>query len=259
MIKNINSYYNSSITFYFENNDTDIDLLLYSIGNSIGNSIDSNIILKIIDYYVDDIPSSIYKETEKDLNNLIRCFGYRHIKSMISYLYSPNYFNKNIIDLINELNDIVIPISYNIFNVTSTFTNGDYYWRIPTKYESNDLLQKKRELWIKLKNNKYLKIDLIFKIDKFLTKLKTTQLKSQILQKHKINIINRLENISIDSKFIKSFIRHDYMGNIYCMSEIEYVDYITKMYNKYTKLIESTFVNIMKDFVNQENPKKCLK
>ena len=36
----------------------------------------------------------------------------------------------------------------------------------------------------------------------------------------------------------------------------EYCDYIIKMYQKYLKLIESTFVNIMKEFVNQENIKK---
>ncbi len=248
IVKNINSYYNTSINYYFENNNTDIDKLIKSIDTH-----DNNLSLKIIDYYTNDIPSNIFAETEKEINVLMKKFGYKNIKLLLEYLYSPNYFNKNVLDLINEINEIVIPISYNIYNVTTS--NGDYYWRIPNKFESEDLLHKKRELWIKIKhsNNKYLRIDLIFKIDKFSSKSKTIQLKSQILQKHKNNIISKLENNNIDNKFVKTFMRHDYLGNIYCMSEIEYVDYITKMYYRYTKLIESTFVNIMKDFVNQDN------
>ena len=61
---------------------------------------------------------------------------------------------------------------------------------------------------------------------------------------------------NIDNKFIKSFIRHDYLGNIYCMSENEYIEYISKLYNLYIKLIDTTFVNIMKEFVNMDSIKK---
>ncbi len=247
IIKNLNSYYNSIINNYFENNNTDIDKLINSI------NIDNNI-LNILELYSNDIPNNIFNETYKQLNELIKQFGYKDIIGLINYLYPPLYFNKNILDLLNEINDIVIPISYNIYKINNI--NFDYYWKIPTKYDTSDMLCKKRELWIKLNdNNNYLKIDIIFKTDKFSTKAKTTQLKSLILHKHKSNILTKLESNNIDSKFIKIFMRHDYLGNIYCMSEIEYVDYITKMYQRYTKLIESTFINIMKEFVNQENIK----
>ena len=247
IIKNLNSYYNSIINNYFENNNTDIDKLINSI------NIDNNI-LNILELYSNDIPNNIFNETHKQLNELIKQFGYKDIIGLINYLYPPLYFNKNILDLLNEINDIVIPISYNIYKINNI--NFDYYWKIPTKYDTSDMLCKKRELWIKLNdNNNYLKIDIIFKTDKFSTKAKTTQLKSPILHKHKSNILTKLESNNIDSKFIKIFMRHDYLGNIYCMSEIEYVDYITKMYQRYTKLIESTFINIMKEFVNQENIK----
>jgi hypothetical protein len=133
-----------------------------------------------------------------------------------------------------------------------------YYWKTPTKFDNNDILNKKRELWIKLSNgkNKFMCIYVYFKIDKFSSKSKTSQIKSPYLQKIKTNIISRLENISIDIKFIKSFLRHDYLGNIYCLSEIEYCDYVMKTHQKYIKLIESNFVNIMKEFVNQDNIKK---
>jgi endopeptidase La len=245
IIKNLNSIYNSSINYYFENNNTDIDNLI--------NMTKPENIYKIVDSYVMDVPSNLFKEIDENINNMIRKYGYKQIKSMLEYLYSPNYFN-NIIETINEINDIVIPFSYSIH--TSINTNLPYYWKIPNKFDSFDILNKKRELWIKLNDNKYIKINVYFKIDKFSLKSKTSQLKSPLLQKHKNNIINKMNDYNLDEKFVKSFIRHDYIGNLICMSEIEYCDYINKMYQHYSKLIQSTFISIMKEFVNYDNPKK---
>ena len=250
IIKNLNAHYNNSINYYLENINTDIDEFIKTVGQ-----LDNTIILKLIDNYSNDIPTNIFKETELEINNLIKQFGYKDLKSMLKYLFSPNYFEKSVIDYINELNDIVIPIGYKIINNN---INNLYYWKVPNKFDTNDVLNKKRELWLKLINNNYICIYLYFKIDKFSCKTKTSQIKSPILQKNKTNIISRLENygINVDTKFLKSFMRHDYLGNIYCLSEVEYCDYLTKNYQKYTKLIESTFVSIMKDFVSQDNVKK---
>ncbi len=247
IIKNINSYYNNQINNYLENNKTDIDILINSIKDQ-----ENNIILSIIDKYSNDIPTDIFKDTDKEINKLISKYGYKNIKSMIELLYAPNYFNRNVMDLINEINNIVIPLSYSIHNVNNI--SNEYYWIVPNKYNSNDLLHKKRELWIKLNNSKYIKIDIIFKIDRFSSIFKTTQIKSPFLQKHKNNILLKIN--TCDEKFIKTFMRHDYLGNIYCMSEIEYIDYLNSNYNIYKKLCESTLVNVMKEFINQNNTKQ---
>lgn len=250
IIKNLNSFYNSNINHYFENNTTDIDNIVCSLNDS-----NNFTILKVLDFYQDDVPTNVFSEIEKQLDVLIRNYGHKNIKSMIEYLYAPNYFTKTTMDLIHELNDTVIPMGYNIHTVNNI--KNEYYWQIPFKYSIDDTLHKKRELWLRLKDsNKYLKIDVIFKIDRFSTKAKTTQLKSPILQKHRASILMKLDTTKINNKFIKSFIRHDYIGNIYCMTEIEYIDYITKMYCRYTKLIETTFVNIMKEFVAMDSVKK---
>ncbi len=251
IIKNLNSHYNNSINNYLENSNTDIDEIIKLCGST-----DNSIVLKILENYNNDIPTDIFKETDNDIHLLISKYGYKDLKTMLKLLFGPNYFDKTFIDYISELNDIIIPFGYNI-DVLNNPYNNTFYWKVPTKFDTNDILYKKRELWIKLKeNNKYICINIFFKIDKFSSKSKTSQIKSPFLQKMKNNIILRLENTSIDIKFIKSFLRHDYLGNIYCLSEIEYCDLIMKMYNKYIKLIESNFVNIMKDFVNQENVKK---
>jgi endopeptidase La len=246
IIKNINSQYNTLINYYLENNNTDIDNLLININE---NS------YFLVNNYLKDFPNNLFEETEKELNKIIIKYGYTNIKSLLLLLYPPSYFNNNILDLINDINDIVIPISYNIFTVNNI--NSDYYWKLPNKFDNIDLLYKSRELWIKLnKPNTYIKINVYFKIDKFSCKSKTSQLKSPLLQKIKNNILTKIDSTGSELEFIKSFMRHDYLGNLYCMSEIEYIDYVKKMYIKYTKLIEMTFVNIMKEFVNQDTFKK---
>ncbi len=247
IIKNLNSFYNNLINYYLENTDTDIDILIKQHNN--------NIILKILDEY-NNLPSDIFKETEIEINNLIKNYGYTDLKSMLSYLFPPNYLDKSIMEYINEINDITIPIGYNINTID---VNNNYFWKTPIKFDNNDILNKKRELWIKLSKNNFICINLFFKIDKYSCKSKTSQIKSPILQKNKTNILSKIDNygnVNVDIKFLKSFLRHDYLGNIYCLTDIEYCDYIIKMYQKYSKLIESTFVNIMKDFVNQDNIKK---
>ncbi len=254
LIKNLNTQYNNSITKYYDNdNKTEIDNLI----KSLNNMNDNKIILKILDNYINTIPCELFKESENEIRKLLNKFGYKQIKLLLEYLYAPNYFSKSVMDLINEIDDIVIPISYNIYN-NANMTENEYFWKLPNNYEHIDLLHKKRELWIKLnnKNKSYIRIDVIFKIDRFSSKSKTSQLKSPILEKQKNEIFIKLKDYNIDTEFTKSFIRHDYLGNIYCMSVIEYMDYLLKMYTNYTKLIGMTFVNIMKDFVGQNNIKK---
>lgn len=258
IIKNLNSYYNTAINNYLENSNTEIDELIKMINT---NNNDNLFVLKMIDTYNIDMPNDVFKETDNEIQKMISLYGYKDIISMLKYLFAPNYFDKSIIDYLNELNDIIIPVGYNIINNNSVSSNM-YFWKTPTKFDNNDVLNKKRELWIKLfsekgkEKNKFMCIYVYFKIDKFSSKSKTSQIKSPFLQKNKTNIISRLENVSIDLKFIKSFLRHDYLGNIYCLSEIEYCDYVMKTYQKYIKLVESNFVNIMKEFVNQDNIKK---
>ena len=249
IIKNLNTFYNEYINYYLDNTNTDIDKLVTNCINT-----DCKDILKIIKKYENEVPSDLFKETQDEFIELIRIFGYKNLNEMLQILFSCKNINMNITqqcqNIIDEINEIIIPIGFDIFTISNP--TEDYYWRIPTKFDENDMIEKTRELWIRLyKTNQYLRINVIFKIDKFSSINKTSQIKYPSLHKYKTNIIAKLEKDNkIDIKFIKIFIRHNYLGNIYTMTFEQYNDYILKMYNKYNKLIELTFVNIMKDFVS---------
>ena len=253
IIKNINTEYNSYINHYFDNMNTDIDILINKLSDMPPNKI-----LEIIKLFELDIPNVLFKDIFIIINDLIKNYGYINIKEMLHILYPSNNFN-NINNILEELNDITIPIRVNQFNVNTD--NNMFYWRLPNKYKEEDCLERTRELWIKIETNgniyKYIKIDILFKIDYFSSKMKTSQIKSPYLHKIKTNIMKKIENgNNMDINIIKTFIKHDYFGNIYCMELDNYIDYLKKSYIKYTKLVESTFVNIMKEFVSNENIKQ---
>jgi ATP-dependent Lon protease len=250
LIKDLNMDYNKIINDYLSRENTDINFLYNEIKNK-------ELSLEIIkNYEYQDINKNIFNNLNNNIKEIIKEIGYIKIKDLLLDIYNINYekiLDIKIIKLIDELNDIVIPLSYNTFNVSKE--EKLYYWRVPKKFKENDILEKTRELWLKipLEQNKYIKIELLFKIDKLSCIIKTSQINRPILYNKKLEILNKMimEN-NININFIKTLIKHDYLGNIYCYEMDDYVDYILKLYLKYSKIIDSTFVNLMKEFVSEK-------
>lgn len=244
LIKDLNSNYNITINDFLANENTDINLLY-------DNIVDKKIMLNMIDnYQYDNLNKSVFNNIQVKINEILKNVGYTTIKELLENIINTKNLNNETLNLINEINDIVIPISYNIFNVSNESNN--YYWRIPSSFTEMDLLEKTRELWIKIPNEetKYIKCCLLFKIDKLSCIIKTSQVNRSILYNKKIEILNKItveHNININ--FIKTLIKHDYLGNIYCKDVDKYIEYVLELYVKYSKLVDLTFVNLMKEFV----------
>ena len=79
----------------------------------------------------------------------------------------------------------------------------------------------------------------MFKNDLVNISLKSSQINLPYLYEKKNDIISLIEsnNYNIDPRFIKLFIRYDYIGNIFSMSVSNYVEYINKQYVKYSSYI----------------------
>lgn len=250
--------------------------------NYINNKLDENLIkenfnsvIKKINFKDDEDLFNILKDYEKLNNKLIQPLELSHqqiiqlisengcqsIKKMLKYAFNiPNnfIFSENIINLLNELEDIVVPLSYEFYQVKN---NKNYYWRVPNKFNEYDLLELTREMWIKNPlNDNYLKINLIFKVDLLSVRIKTCQVNYPILYKLKNKLLKEFElnNVKIDNKFIKSYMRHDYLGNIYCLSSKKYFEQIKKSYYQKLELENTTFLNLMKDFIKKDNSTKNL-
>jgi endopeptidase La len=254
--KSLNSINNSYLLTTFKediNIDNELKLLLHDdiiINEDLLNSL--NPILKIINNKF--IP---FFNQEKEVIDIIKKIGYPNIIEMVKFINS-NHISNEIVNIVNEINSIFTPTSINFYKVDTNFidNNSSFFWKIPKKYDENDLLELTRELWIKMEDNNYIKIEGIFKIDSLSTIVKTCQINYINLYDKKKNILREIENLNennIDLDFIKRFIKFDYIGNIYCMKIEEYVDYIINSHNLHNQLIKNSFISIMKNFISNGN------
>ena len=249
--KNINMCYNNFIVENLDKNTAiDIWFKQFDFNNK-------NIDIKdIIDFSkfikLKNMPLS---KQLSEIGQIISSLGYSSIDGLLVFFIGNNYktlLDKSIISLINEINNIFIPLSINFFDVNK---NDIYYWRNPTTFDKTDLLKLTRELWIKY-NNKYIKVTGIFKNDSIGVIFKTSQLNYPILYGYKNKIEEEIEKNKIDKNFSKKFIRHDYLGNYYTYSSSEYYTHVKKYYEKFIELSSTSFLTIMKEFLSESSDMK---
>jgi endopeptidase La len=246
--KNINTNYNNFIIDNLDKN-TELDIFFNQFDlTKLNNNFDDIIELRNFINFK-NIPLS---KQLLDIGKIMSSFGYNSLDGLLTFFIGNNYkkiFDSNIITLINEINNIFIPISIDFFDVNK---DEEYYWRKPQTFDKNDLLELSRELWIKY-HKKYIKITGIFKNDSIGVIFKTSQLNYPILYNYKNKIEDKIEELGIDNKFFKKFIRHDYLGNFYTLSTLEYLTNVKIYYEKYIKLSSSTFLIIMKEFIGENS------
>jgi endopeptidase La len=242
--KNINTIYNNNIN----NIELDNSLTYYSDFVNSTSDINIDLLLSHSEFLMKDIP---FKNEFEEIIKLMDNIGYKSIKDLLKFK-KYKIENNELNNLINEINNYFIPLSINIYNSKNII---DYYWRNPSNFIEEDILELNKELWILNKKNEnhysYFKIEGIFINDILSSKIKTSQILSSYIHLKKKNIIKELnEYTELDLNFIKRFMKYDYIGNLYCMTNDSYIIYILNAYKLYKELIKSSFVNIMKNFIN---------
>ncbi len=256
--KNLNTSYNSYIMNKLEsktNLDTKIHDFISLFQTDIADDYLFEKLLPIIKDKPDDIPLN---EQECEIKNIIAEVGYDNLSGLLEIFNDKFELSQSQKLVVLEISKVFIPVKTNFYYVSSH--NEEYYWRIPNKFSTTDLLELNRELWIKNVNeeNEYLKIEGYFINDSLSCFVKSSQLNYPVLHKLKGKISGELNKYSIDSKFAKKFIRYDYLGNIYCLEPKEYVAIIELAYQKFMEVTSSSFVNIMKDFISKGSEIKSM-
>ena len=255
--KNLNTSYNTYIIEKLDNynlldNKLSELLELFILDKSISDDFLLEKMILLIKLDKNNMPLN---EEELELLKIISDIGLNNIYDLLE---SFNYkFELSDIQnqLVNEISKVFIPTKINYFDVSSR--TDEYYWRTPQKFLETDYIEINRELWLKNPNShtecriEYLKIEGFFINDSLSCFIKTSQLAYPILQNNKTNILSNIALSSIDSSFIKKFIRYDYLGNIYAMTTKSYVKHIEFYYEKFIEITSLTFVNIMKDFISK--------
>jgi endopeptidase La len=222
------------------NNNNNNNNLLELINPSIKNKLNNNNLFPLY-------------EEELLLLNIIINYGYNNLINLINiFIYKIYILSEEQKLLINEISKIFIPIKICYKKLIS---DKIYFFKKPNKYNNFDLLKTSCELLIKLNNNEYLKITGFFiNDDRISFFIKTSQINNIIYYNLKKTIIDTLilEN-KYNIKYIKKFIKFDYIGNIYTYSLKSYIKYFNKLYLKYQKIITLNFTDILNELINNKN------
>ena len=215
------------------------------------------------------------------INSMINEYGLGNIYDTIKYYLGKEKFDIYLNEyksLFDELGDLVTCIGINEIEMKSKkskennidfskFSNKGYFIDFPSKFSENDFLHTTRNIYLKfpsnyielntnVKNNNtgfVLILNVFFKNDYLSINLKSSQINSPILYKLKNDIINKTKENKIETKFVKSFVRYDYIGNIYSYSVDEYIKHIENNYNKFMKIINLSILNLMKEFLSKNS------
>ena len=249
--KNLNTSYNNFIIDKLDNKNV-FDLKIIELMNLFESNFDNNFLLdKMINLLKKSYDKLPLFEQENELLEIISESGYDNIIDLIEFYNNKFELSTDQQQIISEINKIFVPTKISYYDVSNH--NEEYYWRLPAKFDENDLLELSRELWIKnlSSSTEYLKIEGYFLNDSLSCYNKTSQINYPILQNIKSKILSDLSKSSIDSKFVKKFIRYDYLGNLYSKGSKTYIKYMEESYQIFMEVTSSSFVNIMKDFISK--------
>ncbi len=254
--KNINSKYNEFI------NDS-----IGIIDSEVSEDNNTNIIFNNLDsfekcfenYNIFEIDEKPLDEFIEIINEIIEKYGFGNLFDTLR-----NYVGNIRFELIEqadfkflkEVNELVLTTSIEIIDTSDidvNFGESNNKIEIPDTFNENDYLELTRYLFLKYNKNSIIKIGILFKSDLVNISLKSSQINLPYLYEKKNEIINLIEtnNYNIDPRFIKLFIRYDYIGNIFSMSVSNYVEYLNKQYVKYIEVINYSVLNLMKDFLSK--------
>ena len=222
-------------------------------------------------------------EYSKKICNMIEEYGLGNINNTIEYYFDKeklNILKNEYSELFNELESSVTCIGIEKIEINkkvksdnevnfSLLENDGYYLEKPSTIISNDYLERTRHLYLRFpeittdsenstnsSSTYIILIKLLFKNDYLSINLKSSQINLPILYKKKNDILNLTKDKNLESKFVKMFVRYDYIGNIYSYSVEKYVKHIEDNYNKFMNIIGLSILNLMKEFLSKNSKVK---
>ena len=254
--KNINSKYNEFINDSIGIIDSEVSEDKNT--NIIFNNLDSfEKCFENYDYFdIDDKPLDEFIEI---INEIIEKYGFGNLfDTLRNYVGNIRFelIEQTDLKFLKEVNELVLTTSIEIIDTSDkdvNFGESNNKIEIPDTFIENDYLELTRYLFLKYNKNSIIKVGILFKNDLVNISLKSSQINFPYLYEKKNDIISLIEtnNYNIDPRFIKLFIRYDYIGNIFSMSVSNYVEYINKQYVKYIEVINYSVLNLMKDFLSK--------
>ena len=266
--KNINSSYNDYINNEIETSEesetsdltnTNEDESKFNCLDDLNEYFKNDNKIKIIDWEF-----KAFNEYSNSIKKLIEKWGYGTILDTLKKYIGEikiNLLDNNDLKFIKEIDMLCVTVSIEKIEIKDyeiNFGDDNFKMELPDVFRNNDYLELERYLFIKINKNNVLKIGLLFSNDLVNINLKSSQINLPELYDKKNNIVTYIEdnNKELDSKFLKQFLRYDYIGNILSLSVKDYNEYYNKQYYKFIEIINHTVLNLMKEFLSKSNSLK---
>jgi endopeptidase La len=205
---------------------------------------------------LDNNSLSPLKNIKMELLNICKDVGTNSLKELLEVLIGNFYrelYDEEILKKIDFYNKIFILTG---FKEKEDLTNDDIFniSKSDVKME-NDYLEKIVNINLKsINSNKVFVFIGYFINDSINVLIKTSQIANKDLYIKKKQIIEKLnQNININRKFKKNYMRNILLKELLAYNPDECSELVEELYNKYIDLSKKSFMNIMKDFIGKNN------
>ena len=259
IVKKINSNYNDCLKKYNSDNKSS------KITNMSKDITENVLILEEINLL--EKSKSLFDEKplnslNYNLNQLILRLGYSSLQDGLKYVLNEirwNILYKKNKDLLDELQDIFIPVKFNLIEKKLSRGVGSkglcskkYNFQI-TKYYLNDSLNLTCQLEIPIDEKNTVTIAGLFPKNNLNLEIKTCQINRKILFDCKKHLLDYLiDETSIPDYFIKTYIRNINLKYIYHNNKLYFKKMIENDYQEFLTLSNSTFINVYNKFINKK-------
>ena len=206
-----------------------------------------------------------FKEIKDGLLKTISTrIGFRSINDCLSILIGEQFdklynTDSDTLKTIKFYNSTFIPLTYKIKKLSAKNIKDKIFIK---KIESNKdvLIDNYAELYIQKMNNNgnvFIVLEGFFAYDPLNIIIRTSQICYNFIYSKKKSIEAYISGKNnINDKFAKSYIRNAHICDILTLTNDEFVEQLSKDYEKYIELSNLTFMNLMKEFVKDNDKNK---
>lgn len=216
-------------------------------------------LIKINNLFGIKINNEFDEINENIITKLAHKIGFPNIHTALSLLIGDSYkylFDDNINQLISFYNNVFTPIKYTI----EKCKDKQIIFVKNKEFNQTVLLHNCADIYIKYENS-YIVLSGYFINDSLNIIIRTSQLGNNLIYKRKKEIETFvLQSNEINEKFFKLYMKNILLADILSLNNSEILNKIQVDYEMYTKLVKSSFIHLMKEFIkDDDNVKSCIK
>ncbi len=256
-IRDLNTTYNISTIKIRDSELTDIKLSKLLLTSK--NFKHVNELINIHKVYDKNYTPEPFKYMRKNiLDEFGTNIGFYNIYDGLSLIININFekmYNKETKEYLKLYNKIFIPLTYKLTSDNMIEDKNIYISVKKSDRYTNTLISDYISIIIRRFDHpdKFVIFDGIFKQDPLNIIVRTSQICNNFIYKKKKELEDQLNNISVNKKFSKYYLKNASLSDILVLDNDEFCEKMSKDYANYLKITKLSFRKIMKEFIRNDD------